>query len=420
MERGTRNLLVGLLLAIILVGVGSGAFFVGLSVGRSQSSAPAAAPTGARAPATASGGASPAAPTTPSPGNIREQLDVFQEAYDIIQAEFYGDMPSDTDLVYGAIRGMLQRLDDRNTAFLEPSIAEISRESRSGSYGGIGAIVDLSEGQALEIVRVFRGTPAEKEGIRAGDIVTAVDGRSIIGLSLDEMVTLVRGPAGSQVRLTIERADTPKPFEVVVTRADIVVPLVEQRMIGSDIAYINLSSFDNPTAVEQLNRDLQQLLARNPKGLILDLRGNLGGLLDQAIAVSDLFLDDGLVAIERERDGSEETFRSDSGDLAEKIPLVILVDAGSASASEIVAGAVQDRERGILIGTTTFGKGSVQRINTLSDGSELRLTIARWFTPDDRAIHGEGLEPDITVEPGDDPNSDPQLDRAVEYLRTGK
>jgi carboxyl-terminal processing protease len=406
MERGTRNLLVGLLLAIILVGVGSGAFFVGLSVGRAQSGEPAPA----------SGDASP----TPSQGSIREQLDVFQEVYDIIQAEFYGDIPSDTDLVYGAIRGMLQRLDDRNTAFLEPAIAEIDRESRSGSYGGIGAIVDLSEGQALEIVRVFRGTPAEQQGIRAGDVVTAVDGRSIIGLSLDEMVALVRGPSGSQVRLTIERADTPKPFEVVVTRADIVVPLVEQRMIGADIAYINLSSFDNPTAVEQLSRDLQQLLARNPKGLILDLRGNRGGLLDQAIAVSDLFLDEGLVAIERERDGSEETFRSDSGDLAEAIPLVVLVDAGSASASEIVAGAVQDRERGVLIGTTTFGKGSVQRINTLSDGSELRVTIARWFTPDDRAIHGEGLEPDITVEAGDDPNSDPQLDRAVEYLRTGK
>jgi carboxyl-terminal processing protease len=400
----------GLLLAIIVVAVGAGMFVIGLSMGRTEF-APAAG-------ATASASDSSTAPPGPD-GDIDEQLKIFREAYDLIQAEYYGEIPDDADLAYGAIRGMLQRLDDPNTAFLEPSIADLERESRSGSYEGIGALVNLSDGQALEIVRIFKGSPAEQQGLLAGDVVTDVDGRSIVGLSLDEMIALVRGPAGSEVTLTVIRVGLEEPFEVTVTRARIEVPLVEARMIGSDIAYISLAEFDG-TATEQLSHEIESLLARNPKGLIFDLRGDPGGLRDQAISVADLFLDDGLVMIERERDGSEQRFNSDSGDLAEHIPLVVLVDGLSASASEIVAGAVQDRERGILIGALTFGKGSVQRIHTLTDNSELRVTIARWFTPDDRGIHGQGLEPDIAVERGEDAAQDPQLDRAVEYLRTGK
>jgi carboxyl-terminal processing protease len=420
MDRGARNLLVGLLLVIMAVGVGSGAFVLGLTVGRAEST-----PTTSTFPAIDGGSAaSPPdqdAPATPSvrSGDLDEQMSTFREAYDLIQSEFYGEIPPDADLVYGAIRGMLQRLDDRNTTFLEPSIAELDREARSGSYGGIGALVDVSSSQALEIVRVFKGTPAEQNGIRAGDEVIAVDGRSIVGLSLDEMVALVRGPAGSSVTLTVVRADVRDPFDVTVVRAQIEVPLVEARMIGADIAYINLTQFDG-NATNQLRRELESLLARNPSGLILDLRGNPGGFLNEALNVSDLFLNEGIVMFERERDGGEEVLRSDDGDLAEQIPLVVLVDGGSASASEIVAGAVQDRGRGVLIGTLTFGKGSVQRVHELSDGSELRVTIARWFTPDNRAIHGEGLEPDIVVEAGEDPAVDPQLDRALEFLRTGQ
>lgn len=417
MDRGSRNLLYGLLLVIIVVGVGSGAFVIGLGIGRGESGRPLAP----LSPGTASTTIDEASPTTgpeASDGDIEEQLGIFKEAYNLIQAEFYGEIPDDADLVYGAIRGMLQRLDDRNTTFLEPSIADLDREARSGSYEGIGALVNVGDSQALEIVRVFKGSPAEAQGILAGDLVIAVDDRSIIGLSLDEMVALVRGPSGSEVKLTVARSGVDEPFDVVVTRAAISVPLVESRMIGADIAYISLAQFDG-TATDQLSREIQSLLARNPAGLILDLRGNPGGFLDEAISVTDLFLDDGIVMYERERDGGEEVFRSDTGDLAEQIPLVVLVDRGSASASEILAGAVQDRGRGILIGTLTFGKGSVQRIHTLSDGSEMRVTIARWFTPNDRAIHGEGLEPDIVVEPGESAAEDPQLDRAIEYLRTG-
>ena len=419
MDRSTRKLLYGLLLVIILVGVGSATFMVGLNIGRTGSGAGGIA---ALAPVNPAATPIPdtASTASPVPGeDLQTQLKTLEEAYNLIQNEFYGDIPGNADLVYGAIRGMLQRLGDRHTTFLEPSIAELDRESRSGSYGGIGALVNVSGSQTLEIVRVFKGSPAEQQDIRAGDLVTAIDGRSIIGFSLDEMVALVRGPSGSQVTLTVVRQDVVKPFDVVVTRAQIEVPLVESKMIGSDIAYVSLAQFDG-TATQQLKREIQSLLARNPKGLILDLRGDPGGFLDQAISVADLFLDEGLVMTERERDGTEQTYRSSTGDLAEQIPLVVLVDGGSASASEIVAGAVQDRGRGKLIGTLTFGKGSVQRIHTLSDGSELRVTIARWFTPDDRAIQGQGLEPDVVVEPGDSAATDPQLDRAVAYLRTGQ
>ncbi len=418
MDRSARNLLVSLLLVIILVGWGSAAFVIGLKMGSEGLAPPITAQPNLGAP-TPAPALQTAAPTPTPDGDIRPELEILREAYGLIQSEYYGDIPDDTQLAYGAVRGMLQRLGDEHTTFLEPALAQRERETRSGSYSGIGAFVDVSGNQALEIIRVIRGSPAEAEGMRAGDVVIAVDGRSLIGLSLDEMVALVKGPPGSEVTLTIERAGVDQPFDVRIIRAQIEIPLVEARMIGSDIAYVSLSTFD-ALAADQLNRELDALLARNPQGMIFDLRGDVGGLLDQAINVADLFLGEGLIMTERTRDGSERAYHSDGGDPAETIPLAVLVDGSSASASEIVAGAIQDRARGVLIGTLTFGKGSVQRVHSLSDGSELRVTIARWFTPNDRAIHGEGLAPDIVVEAGEDPAQDMQLDRAVEYLRTGQ
>jgi carboxyl-terminal processing protease len=211
-----------------------------------------------------------------------------------------------------------------------------------------------------------------------------------------------------------------KPFKVDITRAKIEIKLVESKMLDNNIAYAALTSFNSSTATQQLQAALNDQLAKNPKGLIFDLRDNPGGFLDQSVDVADLFLNSGVVLVERTKDGDEQVFRSDDGGVAQDIPLVVLVNSGSASAAEIVAGAIQDRGRGVLIGETTFGKGSVQQINRLDDGSQLRVTIARWFTPNNRGIHGEGIEPDITVERGDDPKVDPQLGRAVEYLLNGK
>jgi carboxyl-terminal processing protease len=247
-----------------------------------------------------------------------------------------------------------------------------------------------------------------------------VGDQSIVGLGLYEAIGYIRGPAGTEAVLKIARADAEEPIMITVVRARIEVPIVEYKMLEGDIAYVSLTEFD-ANAADRVNNALKEVLANKPKGLIFDLRANPGGWLDQAIKVSDIFLGKGLVAIERDSSGGEQRFYSYNGDLGEDIPMVVLVNAGSASASEIVAGALQDRERAVLIGTKTLGKGSVQRPNNLEDGSQLRVTIARWFTPNDKNIHGDGLEPDIEVEyPNDTPvGEDPQLERAIEYLSSG-
>jgi carboxyl-terminal processing protease len=351
-----------------------------------------------------------------------EALQVLSEVWDLVESEFYGELPPPEERVYGAIRGMLGTLDDDYTSFIEPSIAEINRTDASGSFEGIGALVSMNEDDILEIVRPFEDQPADKAGLLPGDMVLAVDSESIVGYGIYEAITLIRGPEGTTVVLTIQRGTGTEAFDVAIVRARIDIPIVESRMLEETIGYVSLFDF-SAQATLQLETAIQELQDQGANGLILDLRGNPGGFLDQAVRVSDVFLDEGLVLIERSSDGRVREFTSTRDGVALDIPLVVLVNGGSASASEIVAGAIQDRGRGVLIGETTFGKGSVQLPHTLSDGSELRVTIARWFTPNDRAIHGEGLAPDIevTLTPEDlEADRDPQLERAIEYLKTGQ
>ena len=283
-------------------------------------------------------------------------------------------------------------------------------------------MVRINRDNVLEIARLFPGQPAEKAGVKAGDVVIAVDGRSIMGLSVYEAVALIRGPAGTTVKLTILRKGESKPIEISVTRAKITIPLVTSKMLDDNIAYVSLFDFSSQ-ATEQLNSSLQTLLDKKPKGLVFDLRDNPGGFLQQAIQVADIFLDSGVVATEQDKSGQGQTFRSGPRGIAQNVPMVVLVNGGSASASEIVAGALQDRSRARLIGETTFGKGSVQVPHTLSDSSELRITIAHWFTPNGRQIQNTGLTPDIVVPLTQEDAAagrDPQLDRAVQYLIAGK
>jgi len=351
-----------------------------------------------------------------------EALQVLSEVWDLVESEFYGELPPPEERVYGAIRGMLGTLDDDYTSFIEPSIAEINRTDASGSFEGIGALVSMNEDDILEIVRPFEDQPADEAGLLSGDMVLAVDGESIVGYGIYEAITLIRGPEGTPVVLTIQRGAGTEPFDVSIVRARIDIPIVESQMLEETIGYVSLFDF-SAQATSQLEIAIQELQDQGATGLILDLRGNPGGFLDQAVRVSDIFVDEGLILIERSSDGRVREFTSTDDGVAQDIPLVVLVNGGSASASEIVAGAIQDRGRGVLIGETTFGKGSVQLPHTLSDGSELRVTIARWFTPNDRAIHGEGLAPDIEVPltPEDlEADRDPQLERAIEYLRTGQ
>jgi carboxyl-terminal processing protease len=348
-------------------------------------------------------------------------LDIFWEAWHILEGEFYGDLPPESDLPYAAIRGVIAATGDQYTAFLDPVQAQILQTDLSGSFEGIGATVRLRPDGKLEIVQPLAGWPAMKAGLRPKDAILEVDDVKIQGMSLYEAISLIRGPAGTSVRLLVEREEVAEPFEVEIERAHIELPMVESRMLDQDIAYIRLTEFGE-TATEELKSALRDLLDQNPQGLIFDLRGNRGGYLSTSIEVTSQFVTKGPIVIERFKDGREDVHEAIPGGLAPDIPLVLLVNGASASASEITAGAIQDTGRGILIGTTTLGKGSVQVAHRLSDDSQLRVTIARWFTPKGRAIHGEGLEPDIevTVDQEDmTADQDPQLERAISYLLEG-
>jgi carboxyl-terminal processing protease len=372
----------------------------------------------------------PASPTprpTNTPATITPSGDpdfeLFDEVWEIVGREFDGDLPNDQERIYAAIEGSLAILGDQYTRFYRPDVAARMRENLSGAVEGIGAFVRETEEGHIEIVRPIPGQPAELAGIRPGDIIIGVDGEDVRGQSLDEVIARVRGPRGTEVVLTIQRAGESEPLQIAITRTRFEVPTIEAQMFSDeaagDIAYVRLSNF-SANAENQLTEALEELLAQNPAGLIFDLRDNPGGFLDQSIAVADLFLSSGVILFERNQVGLDQTFEATPGDIAESIPMVVLINAGSASASEIVAGAIQDNGRAVLIGETTFGKGSVQRSRQLSDGSELRVTFARWFTPNNQTIDDEGISPDILVETDEvfmyASEDDIQLQRALEYF----
>ncbi len=366
------------------------------------------------------------APTRPAPvaaaSEEPSEFAVFWEAWHLIENEFYGDLPTMQEVTYGAIRGVLTAIGDDGTSFIDPEHAAIMREDITGGFEGIGAVVNMLPNGRLIIVEPLQGRPAIQAGIQRGDLVLKVDDTPIQNMTLTEAVSLIRGPAGTTVRLTILRKGVREPFEVAIVRERIEIEVVESRMLDDDIAYVRLTEF-NAKATRELREALRELMAQEPKGLIFDLRSNPGGFLQTSVEVTSQFLDEGLVLTEKGRGSLEEEYPVESGGLATEVPLVVLVNVGSASASEIVAGAIQDSGRGILVGERTFGKGSVQLPHTLSDGSELRVTIARWFTPKGREIQGIGILPDIEVEITQEDleaGKDPQLERAVEYLLTGR
>jgi len=365
---------------------------------------------------------------TPTPTLATEPSDtetkafkVFWEAWHLLQREFYGPLPDPQRMTYDAIRGVVNGLGDENTAFVPPDLAAIFNEDLSGSFEGIGALVDMDESGQLIIVEPFEGRPADLAGVKAGDVVIKVDDIPIQGKSLYEAIALIRGPAGTTVHLTIKRKGLEGLLEIDVVRARIEIPIVRTSWPAEGIAYLRLTEF-NGQAAEHVHAELARLLKEKPDGLIFDLRGNPGGYLHVAVQVASEFLRDGNVLIERTKNGEERTYPVQKGGIALDVPLVVLVNESTASASEIVAGALQDAGRAVIIGTRTFGKGSVQIPYTLSDGSGLRVTVAHWFTPAGRQIHQKGLTPDIVVEYPESAEAgrDPQLDRAIQYLREHK
>jgi carboxyl-terminal processing protease len=356
-------------------------------------------------------------------------LEIFWEAMDLLERDYYGELPTQQERSYGAIRGVLDLLEDPNTSFMTPEQATSFLESMDGSFEGIGATVDWEEDRgAVRIVEPFENQPAWKAGLRRNDLIIAIDGEDVSDMvDLNEAVSKIKGPRGTTVVLTVVRNDVDDPFEVEVERDVIQIPIVFSEMIGEneDIAYIRLSRFSDNAGSRLRDTINSTIRERDVRGLIFDLRGNPGGLLREAVNVSSLFLpNDELVLIERFSDGSEDIYRANGNTVVpENLPIVVLVDEGSASASEIVSGVLQDTGRAVLLGDTTFGKGSVQLPHHLSDGSLMRVTIARWYTPKERSIDGTGLEPDILVEITEEQieaEEDPQRDRALELLETGQ
>lgn len=353
--------------------------------------------------------------STDSPHNNSE-FQVFWDSWEILEREYYYDLPDDKDLIHAALQGMFAQVGDRYTFFAPPAIAEYARQRTEGEFGGIGAYVSQNSDGQLVITRPFSGMPAEKAGLRANDIVLEVDGTSIQGWTFEEAVGLLRGDIGTRVTLQVYRPATEKSFSVEIVRARVELPVTDTAMYG-DVGYVALSSFSEK-ALSSLEGDLGSLQERGAHAIILDLRGNPGGLLVQAVGVADLFLDDGVIASQRSRTGSEQTYKARDGDLAETIPLVVLIDGGSASASEVVAGALQDHDRAVLIGQTSFGKGAVQYVHDMQDGSQVHVTAAVWLTPDGTLIDGQGLDPDITVDLDENPGSDqdPFIKAALQYF----
>ncbi|MGH7381321.1 MAG: S41 family peptidase [Candidatus Methylomirabilales bacterium] len=377
-----------------------------------------------------------------------DTLKVFSEVLTLVRHN-YVESTDSRELIFGAIRGMLEGLDP-HSSFMPPELYKEMQIETQGSFGGLGIEITVRE-RYLTVVAPIEGTPADRAGIVAGDRIIRIDGAPTKDMTLVDAVRKLRGLKGTPVTITILR-EGQDPFDVTVTRDIIEVHSVRTSDLGDGIGYVRLISFQERTS-RDLQEELKALREKGMRGLVLDLRNNPGGLLTQAVQIADLFLEKGKLIVYTEgRPKSQNLSFVDQHDNPQDFPMVVLVNKGSASASEIVAGALQDHQRAVVVGTQTFGKGTVQTVIPLNDGSGLRLTTAKYFTPNKRAIDGAGLTPDIVVEPpkpptttknqgptkdrrqetigeqeGDpsrplgrsapDPKNDPQLGRAVEVLK---
>jgi carboxyl-terminal processing protease len=400
------GILVGL---ILLAGAFSGGFLVGHLLPTSNGLTSILPPT-VSSP-------SPAEQSS-TPSELQTLFQPFWETWNLVHDQ-YVDQPVDNlALMRGAITGMLSALGDEHTSYMNPEEFQQANESLSGAYEGIGAYVDTTT-DYLTIISPIPGSPAEAAGLRSGDAIIAIDGNDMTGTNPEIVRQKVLGPAGSIVTLTIRRG-TEAPFDVKITRANITIKSADGKMLENDIAYVQVTTFGDNTTSELL-ATLKTLMAQNPKGLVLDLRNNGGGYLQTAVEVASQFLPKGkTVLIEQYGNGNKDSYTSLGDGLATDIPMVVLINEGTASASEIVAGALQDYGRATLVGVVSYGKGSVQTWNALSnDQGAVRVTVAKWLTPNGRTIHKIGLTPEVVVEMTEEDfnaKRDPQLDVATQAL----
>ena len=348
---------------------------------------------------------------------------LFWDAWNLIEQKFIHQPLDYQQMLYGAIAGMVASLQDPYTVFMDPKTTLEFKEEIEGSFEGIGAEIGIKN-KKLTIIAPLHDSPAEKAGLRAHDIILKIDGKDTLGMSLVEAVSLIRGSAGTEVTLTIDRPEEFfEPKDIKIIRGKIDVKSVEWKKMtlpsGVQIAYIELSYFGESTASE-LKKAASEILKEGADGLILDLRNNAGGYLESSIEVVSLFLEKGKVAAIQESSSVErKEYKTKGGDLLSSFPLVVLTNSGSASASEIVAGALRDHRAVPLVGEKTFGKGSVQGLEYLYDGSSIRISIAKWLTPSGYDINGEGIAPDFEIKLSDEDynkDKDPQLDKAKEVL----
>jgi carboxyl-terminal processing protease len=340
---------------------------------------------------------------------------------DLLNRSFIGDPPTEQEQVFGATHGLVGSYEDPYTVFVEPARREVERDELRGEFGGIGAYLGRNEAGEL-IVTTMRDRPAARAGLQDGDILLAIDGVIVSPqATVEEVVALVRGPVGTEVKLTLRRPGKTDSFSVTVTREKFEVPSVEWRMLDVDngIGYARIALFGERTA-EELRTGLSELAGQGATKAVVDLRGNGGGLVDAAVEIASQFLSEGNVLREEKKGGQERFYpvKRTRGP-AQEWELVLLVDGGTASASEIVAGALRDANRAILVGEKTYGKGSVQEVHELPDGSSLHVTVARWLTPNRNAIDQTGLQPDVQVGISEDDRNngrDPQLTRAQAWL----
>ena len=336
---------------------------------------------------------------TSQKANIYEQLDLFGDIFERIRGQYVEEVDT-ADLIEAAIDGMLTSLDP-HSSYLSPDDAADMRVQTRGEFGGLGIEVTQEEG-FVKVVSPIDGTPADKAGIEAGDFITHVDGDSVLGLTLDEAVGMMRGVVGSEIVITVAREGETEPFDVTIIRDTIKLTAVRTRVEGQSVV-LRVTTFNDQTYGNLADGIAKQIEAAGGidqvNGFVLDLRNNPGGLLSQAIRVSNAFLDKGEIVSTRGRDPQDgDRHNATAGDLAEKKPLVVLINGGSASASEIVAGALQDHRRALVIGTKSFGKGSVQTVMPMRGNGAMKLTTARYYTPSGRSIQALGISPDIIVE----------------------
>jgi len=396
---------------LLVVGGFSGGFIVGHVLPQANSAFAGPAPV-LSAPSV------PPAAETATPANLQDLFKPFWEAWEVVHSQYVDQPVDDTVLMQGAIRGMVEALGDPQSSYMDPETFTEANSDLEGSYEGIGAIVDTT-GAYLTVISTFPSSPAEKAGILSGDQIVALDHEDVTGTDPELVRQRVKGPAGTVVHLTIARPGELAPLDFDITRARITVDSASGRMLENGIAYVQVTTFGENTTRE-LTATLKTVMAQRPRGLILDLRDNGGGYLETSVEVVSQFLDKGVVLYEEYGDGRKKPYNAIPGGLATKIPIVVLINEGTASASEITAGALQDYGRAKVVGVVSYGKGSVQNWVAISnDQGAVRITIARWLTPKERQIDGKGLMPDVYVALSAEDRQaerDPQLDVAVDVL----